>query len=137
MAASTLAELSFSLHELARYLSKHVVTVRKWFENDREVIRTPRGQQQDQMRIPISHALHRCRQMGIPQELLDAMVQDHELHLQHLRRSTASTASPVSVIAPAPPPVTPALRSKGNARSAKFLKNKKPASKSRTAAGRS
>lgn len=136
MAASTLAELSFSLHELARYLSRHVVTVRKWFENDKEVIRTPRGAQKDQLLIPISHALHRCRQMGIPQELLDAMVQDHELHLQHLRRGIAAIVPPVSVAVAAPPPVTYPLQSKGTTKRVKTARTKKTASKSRSAAGR-
>jgi len=115
----SLAETSITLREFARCLSKHVVTVRKWFENDKAVIRTPRGGQRDQILIPISHALTRCRAMGIPEDLLQAMVEDHQAQLRRAAERAAASATPALV------PAVRVTETKEPARNKKTAKTKK------------
>ena len=91
-----LAETSFTLHEYAKYLSKHPVTIRRWFDGDTEVIRTPRGGQRAQILIPIPRVISFSREIGIPQTQVDAMVADHYLKFKESQQS-----APAPAVAPA------------------------------------
>jgi hypothetical protein len=94
MAVQSLAERSFTLHEFGKYLSRHPVTIRRWFDKDKEVIRTPRGGQRAQILIPIPRVITFCQEIGIPQDQVDEMLKDH--HEQFLK----SIAQAAAVMAP-------------------------------------
>lgn len=121
----TLAELCFTMPEIARGLGRHVKTVTTWFADDPQVIRTPRGGQRDQLLVPISHAQIRFKSMRIPEEVTKAMIEEHEIRLMKP--------------APPPAPVVTAPISRGNlgvttAKQAKPAKTKqkiKPGSRSK------
>jgi hypothetical protein len=95
----TLAARSITANKFAPYVSRNVVTVRKWFENDPQVIRTPRGRQRDQISIPIDYAVTRCRQMGIPEDIIQRMLNDHQRQCEALPTAKLSPP-PVARMAP-------------------------------------
>lgn len=111
----SLAEVSLTLGEFARYVNRNVVTVRKWFEHDPKVVRVPRGNQRAQILIPTSHALERGKEMGIPDNVLQRMIANHSLQF--------GVQPPIK--ASGFPPVTPATPKRGVGKSPKSAKAKK------------
>lgn len=119
----SLAEATLTLNEISRYLSKTVVTVRKWFEKDQRVIKVPRGRQRETLLIPIPLVRDFCKARGIPDDLVAAMVDGHDRRLQGPQ--VADAVQGLEPLVPRPP------KSAKSAKSGKSTTSNKRANKSR------
>jgi hypothetical protein len=124
MPSVSLASSALELEEFAEYFGRNVVTIRKWFANEKDVICIPRGGQRPTMLIPVSTAERVLKKMGFPDEMVKDFVEKHRNRVE-VR---------VAQLVPAPSPPIPEPKSdkptlsekvKKPIKSAKFSKNTK------------